>query len=265
MSRVCCLHDKGEIEEFLRKDVFLHIYSLGDLDDFFWQSTSWYASKDDNEIKAIALLYTEPPLPTLHAMSRRADTMRELLRSMFHILPTRFHAHLSSGVEEVFAQGCKTESFYEFYRMGLTATQSPPLNTGIDCSNVVRLGNNDLDELLELYEQAYPGNWFNPRMLETGQYYGVKVKDKLISVAGVHVYSPENKVAALGNIATHPDYRGNGYAATATAKLCHVLSEEVDYIGLNVKADNTAAVSLYKKLGFEILRPYYECTVSIGY
>jgi hypothetical protein len=37
------LHDKGEIEAFLRRDVSLHIYEIGDLDDVFWPHTTWYA------------------------------------------------------------------------------------------------------------------------------------------------------------------------------------------------------------------------------
>ena len=39
-----CLHDKKELEHFLNKDIYLHIYSIGDLDDFFWPYTIWYGS-----------------------------------------------------------------------------------------------------------------------------------------------------------------------------------------------------------------------------
>ena len=36
------LRDKNKIESFLRKNPFLHIYGLVDLDDFFWPRTTWY-------------------------------------------------------------------------------------------------------------------------------------------------------------------------------------------------------------------------------
>ena len=69
-------------------------------------------------------------------------------------------------------------------------------------------------------------------------------------------------VAPLGNIVTHPGYRSRGYAKSVTAQLCRSLSEHVNHIGLNVKANNAAAIALYHKLGFEITTPYYECTIS---
>lgn len=255
-----CLHSKKEIEAFLRKNVYLHIYSIGDLDDFFWQNTVWYALKKGGAIQAIALLYTEPAFPALHAMSEEEGIMRELLQSIFHILPGQFHAHLSPGVAEVFKKQCEIKSHEKHYKMALKSISFPG---DVDCSQAVALTKRDLDEMLRLYEEGYPGNYFNPRMLETGQYFGVRIENRLVSVAGVHVYSEKYKVAALGNIATHPDYRGNGFGKSVTARLCQSLSEYVDHIGLNVKADNTTAVSLYEKLGFEIVSPFYECMISI--
>ena len=52
------LRNRNEIETFLRKNVPLHIYSIGDLDDFFWQDSEWYALKEGDEIRALALIYT---------------------------------------------------------------------------------------------------------------------------------------------------------------------------------------------------------------
>ena len=86
--------------------------------------------------------------------------------------------------------------------------------------------------------------------------------DKLVSVAGVHVYSEAYKVAALGNITTHPAYRGQGLARIVTARLCRSLLETVDYIGLNVKVDNQSAISLYQRLGFEPVCTYHEYMVE---
>ena len=54
---VCFLYDRKEIETFLRKNTFLHIYGIGDLDDFFWPCTTWYALRENQSIKAIILLY----------------------------------------------------------------------------------------------------------------------------------------------------------------------------------------------------------------
>ena len=108
----------------------------------------------------------------------------------------------------------------------------------------------DLPDLLRLYAEAYPGNWFDRRMLETGHYVGVRRDGRVLAVAGVHVWSPVYRVAALGNVTTHPDVRGRGLATAAVAALCRRLLETVDVVTLNVKADNAPAVAVYERLGF---------------
>jgi len=256
----CSMHDKAQIEAFLRKNVYLHIYSIGDLDDFFWHNTVLYAGKDGDDIPALAMLYTVPPVPTLHAMCEQQDPMVKLLRSVLHLLPGRFHAHLSPGLAEVLDEHGNIESSTEHYKMALS---NKSRLSGVDCSQAVRLTAKDLDEMLRLYEEAYPDNWFDPRMLETGQYFGIRKENRLVSVAGVHVYSQQYKVASLGNVVTHPNYRGKGLATSATARLCQSLTKTVDHIGLNVKADNQAAMSLYEKSGFEKVSRYYECMISV--
>jgi ribosomal protein S18 acetylase RimI-like enzyme len=80
----------------------------------------------------------------------------------------------------------------------------------------------------------------------------------LVSVAGVHVVSLHYRVAALGNITTRPALRGRGYARRVTAHLCQSLAQRVDHIGLNVKADNAAALACYRRLGFQTIGQYEE-------
>jgi predicted GNAT family acetyltransferase len=99
-------------------------------------------------------------------------------------------------------------------------------------------------------------------MLQTGQYFGLRVDRQLISAAGVHVYSEQYRVAAVGNVVTHPAYRNKGYGRLVTARLCQSLLTKVRHVGLNVKADNEATLACYSKLGFEIVAPYGEFTVE---
>lgn len=257
--KAICLHTKSEIEAFLRRYTFLHLFAIGDLDDFFWQYTTWYALKDNEQIKEIVLLYTGTALPTLLGLTGEpAGSMRELLQSVMHLLPKRFYAHFSGDLAAVFAESYRVQSHGEYYKMALT--DELPLND-IDTSEVIGLSQSDVSDLEGLYRVSYPGNWFDPRMLETGYYYGIRRDADLVSVAGVHVYSPVYKVAALGNITTHPDFRGQGLAVAVTAKLCKSLSPTVDHIGLNVKAENMSALSCYERLGFERIASYQECSL----
>ncbi len=255
------LDDKNEIQSFLKDNIFLHIYSLGDLDDFFWPYTTWYGLKSDGRLKAVILLYAGSGLPTVLALADNIEPMKALLNSTVHRLPPKFYTHLSPGLEEIFRREFQIESHGEHYKMAL---QNNSALQAIDCSKVKRLLPEDLDDIIRCYSLAYPDNWFDPRMLETGMYFGLEKENCLRSIAGVHVYSRQYNVAALGNIATDPDYRGRGLAKLVTAKLVQSLSDHIDYIGLNVKSDNHHAIRLYEKLGFKVIGTYYEYAVEPG-
>lgn len=261
--KTICIHDRDSIEAFLRHNTFLHLYSLGDLDDFFWHYTTWYALIEQQQIQQIVLLYTGTSLPVLLGLTQElTNSMKELLRSIAHLLPKRFYAHLSGDVVSVFADDYHIESHGLHDKMALTNISCLD---AVDTSNVIALTQSDLGDLKELYRVSYPGNWFEPRMLATGYYYGLRCGNNLVSVAGVHVYSKHYKVAALGNITTHPKFRGQGLAKVVCAKLCQALLQTVDRIGLNVKADNKSAIACYSKLGFEPIATYEEYSLELKY
>jgi ribosomal protein S18 acetylase RimI-like enzyme len=262
LADVVCLHAKDEVEGFCRQNPFLHLYALGDLDDFFWPHTVWYALRDGDRVRQLVLLYTDCSLPTVLACADQAvGPMRDLLRALLPLLPRRFYAHLTAGLEDVLAEAYRMQPHGAHHKMGLT---DPSRVAGWDGHEVAALSPADADDLRALYEASYPGNWFVPRMLETGCYFGVRRGSALVSVAGVHVYSREYKVAALGNVTTRPDVRGQGLATAVTARLCQeLLRVGIEHIGLNVKADNRSAIACYQKLGFERVADYGEYTLEL--
>jgi len=251
-----CLHSKQDIAEFFQRNPFLHLYAIGDLDDFFWPYTIWYALKNQQEITQIALLYTGTPLPTLLGLSEQPlDGMRALLEDIKHLLPRGFYAHLSGDLVAALAQDYNARSLGVHYKMALL--DEAPLQR-VDSSRVIPLSMADQAELEAFYRASYPDNSFDPRMLATGRYYAIRQGNSLASVAGIHVYSPHYRVATLGNVTTHPQHRGKGLATAVCAKLCQALLTSVDHVGLNVKADNLSAIACYERLGFERSATYEE-------
>ncbi|MCH9684202.1 MAG: GNAT family N-acetyltransferase [Deltaproteobacteria bacterium] len=248
--------DREPIERFARRDLGMHLYELGDLDPFFWPHTQWFGlPRADGELAALALLYGSPQIPTLLALGRQdSEATAQLLAAIAPRIPLPVYAHLVPGQLTILGDRVRPQAHGLHLKMEHRDRDRLALRT----DDVDRLGPSDHDDLLELYGRSYPGNWFDARMLETGQYYGIRSEGALVCVAGVHVYSPRYRVAALGNVTTDPGARGRGLARRATARLCRSLYATVDTIGLNVHADNQAAIACYRSLGFETIGEYEE-------
>lgn len=248
MAKTIYVHDKAHIEAFLRRDPILHMFGLGDLDDFYWPYTSWYALTDEDEIQQLILTYIDAPVLVMMALTNeRLEQMQQLLASIIHLLPPRLYVHLSPGLADVLATSYHAHPRGNFLKMALANFDGfDKVNT----SAVTQLTIKDLPKIERFYQESYPENDFNTRMLQTGRYFGVFRDGRLMGIAGIHVYSPQYRVAVLGNIATHPDFRRQGVATAVTARLCQSLMETVDHIGLLVHANNTNAIACYARLGF---------------
>jgi ribosomal protein S18 acetylase RimI-like enzyme len=254
------IRDKARIVDFLQRDPDLHLYEIGDLDPFFWPHTRWYGLEDDaGQLEAVALLYSATSLPVLLALGRELAPVASLLEAIRPDLTAPFYAHLSPGLVGVLERHFACASHGVHLKMSLA---DPTRIYDADTSDAPRLEPRGLSEVEEFYRRSYPGNWFDPRMLSTGQYFGIREDGALVSVAGVHVYSPDFGVAALGNIATLPSHRGRGLAGRVTARLCTSLLQTASRIGLNVKADNLGAIACYQRLGFSRVASYEEFMVG---
>lgn len=237
------VHDRDELARLLRPDAALHAYELGDLDAEQWPFTTWYRLDD-----AVALVYHGSTVPTLIALHRpdRLPAVTALLDAMAPVLPARFVAHVTAGAQAALAAHVDLQSRGPHLKMSLTGAGRL---AGIEPDGE-RLGPEDLSELLRFYEGAYPGGWFLPRMLTTGPYVGIRREGALVAVAGSHIWSPAYGVAALGNVATRPDLRGQGLGTAVVAQWCRLAAVSVEHVALNVKADNAPALRLYERLGF---------------
>jgi ribosomal protein S18 acetylase RimI-like enzyme len=251
------IHDKTQLESYFRQTPFLHIYEIGDLDDFFWPHTIWFGQENDGELEAVSLLYTpfNPPIALFLAAPESHPAMRELINDSAHLLPESIYVHISDGLQDTLAQHFSLQSHGLHFIMALSETTAL---LDFDTTITEPLTSQDEAEISALFNTNHPENAFDPRMLETGQFFGIRQKGQLVSVGGIHAYSAHYRVAAVGNVLTAPHARGQGFGSQVTARVCQSLLESTDHIGLNVKYDNVAAIHTYKKLGFEIIASYEE-------
>ncbi|RJQ07345.1 MAG: GNAT family N-acetyltransferase [Dehalococcoidia bacterium] len=131
-------------------------------------------------------------------------------------------------------------------RMSVTRGDFAPVN-GL----TRRLRGRDAGRINWLYSiEGGRGRYF-PNAIEQAIYYGVVEGDLLVAVAGTHIVAPNEGVAVVGNVFTHPEYRGRGYAERVTSAVTAELFERgCSEVVLTVDPQNTPAVAAYTHLGF---------------
>lgn len=244
------LRDRDRLEAYLQRDPIRHVYAIGDLDPAFWPHTRWWAAEREGELEAVVLLYARLKVPTCLALTDNVQAMRPLFQQLVSVLPDVVYLHLEPGLRDIAEARWSLADHGLHLRMSLTDRSRAERALTTDPIRV--LGPSDAAEVLSFYERAFPEHWFDPRTLESGLYVGIERGGALAAVAGVHVWSDQLCVAALGNIATMPEYRGQGLGFQTTAALCKRLLDRGWSIGLNVAASNAPAVHIYEKLGFTV-------------
>lgn len=101
-----------------------------------------------------------------------------------------------------------------------------------------------------LYNTEGAPTFYSAAHIDSSFYHGVFYDGRLVAVAGTHVVSPEEGVAVVGNVFTHPRYRGRGYATLATGSTTAAILETCKDVVLTVDPRNIPAVRAYWRLGY---------------
>ena len=116
-------------------------------------------------------------------------------------------------------------------------------------AQVERLLPVEVSELNRLYQLGFAA-WLPSSAIAEGVYYGIRVNGRLVAAAGTHVISRSARLAVVGNVLTHTDHRGRGYAKAVTSAVTAELLRYCDEVVLNVRSDNPPAIQAYTRLGF---------------
>lgn len=122
-----------------------------------------------------------------------------------------------------------------------------------------RMKEADLRHVQDIEVLSYSSPWsestFRGEIQNTSISYPLVVVDKPENrIVGYIIYWHIKEDVQVNNIAVHPDFRGKGIGK---AMMKHILEktrkEGAAFVHLEVRMSNTAALALYKRLGFEVL------------
>jgi GNAT superfamily N-acetyltransferase len=232
--------DTRELEKILREDPIWSAYALADLEPEHEPFCTWML--DDH---ALLLIYRRLE-PTVLYMQGEPASLAALLPEVpvgtyqFSCLPE--HKLL---IDQFF----QDVSFQDMWRMVFTGAHVKPEVGGLQLKGLGEDALMDIERLIADHQDAPDA--FIPEQLSSGVFYGVYDRSRLVALSGTHVCSTRYNLAAVGNVFTDPDYRGNGFAAMTTQAVIHDLSSEgIETIVLNVAQANTPAIKTYERIGF---------------
>jgi len=251
--RVCPLNDLAAIEAYLDTHRLWSAYALGDLDPGYREKCEWFGAQDEGgSLRALALVYhgLEPPalltMGDAHGIALILGAALRAPRLYVGVLDEHLpalRAHYRLGDHE------------PMWRMALRPDDFRPRRGAV--THLTPQYTRDLKELYALGG----GDAFTPGQVFDGAFFGIEERGRLVAAAGTHVLSETRAAAAVGNVFTHPDYRGRGYAEITTSAVCaDLIQRGIRTLVLNVAQSNAVAIHVYEKLGFKKIMPFVEGT-----
>jgi ribosomal protein S18 acetylase RimI-like enzyme len=245
--------DRDEIAAYLRTDRRYAAYALGDLDSAASGRCSWGIAYDaQNQPTALAMHHDGLVPQPLFLMGDPAGC-RAVLAS---VIKPRDAFFQSTEALDVAAA-----DLYELERATVLLRMVVDVQTFVPTAGAAqRLSASDIDDLNRLYQLGFRAG-FAQAILDDAVYYGVRIRGRLVSAAGTHVINRREGIAVVGNVMTHADYRGHGFARMVTGAVTADLLQQVPDVALNVHADNGSAIAAYSRLGY---REYCRLTERLG-
>jgi ribosomal protein S18 acetylase RimI-like enzyme len=235
--------DRAMLRAFLETDRLYSAYALCDLDDREFLRTRWGVALAGGEPIAVVLQYAGYSPQPIFVMGEP----RGIEAILADVIKPRT-AYVAARTEHLAAVAAnyRVESGPAMLRMWVDGEHFRPF-----AADVQRLLPVEIGELNRLYQLGF-ASWLPATAISDGLYYGIRVGGRLVSAAGTHVISPAAKLAVVGNVMTHADFRGRGYATAVTAAVTAGLLKYCDQVVLNVRADNPPALAAYRRLGYQV-------------
>lgn len=256
--------DTANIERILRKDPVWSGYALADLSPTFAPHCNWTvasidsASIDGTQAEGLVLFFDllDPTaIVTVGDVAAVERAFEEALLPEKIYLNVREHHFPVVQRHYGFPNGT-----IGYKRMHLPLSQDS--TAWQDDEQTVRLTPEDESRMRALYANGGPftPDAFDTYQVENGIFFGIEDDaGALLAAGGTHIVAHEQRVAAIGNMYTHPDARGQGLAGQVLRSIVKTLrADGIELIILNVAQANAKAQRIYERHGFVVHCPYIE-------
>jgi len=233
--------DRTVLHAFLGQDRLYAAYAICDLEEREFGRTRWGAAYDGDQLVAVGLEYTGPTPQPLFVMGS-PEGISAVLRDV--IRPRAAYIAAQTSMLPAVEAHYRVDPGPQMVRMWVDRARFRPYPATVE-----RLLPLEIGELNKLYQLGF-ASWLPSSAIGDGVYYGMRVNGRLVAAAGTHVVSPAARLAVVGNVLTHLDYRGRGFATAVTGAVTAELLRTCDQVVLNVRADNPPAINAYRRLGY---------------
>ena len=235
------VQDVAEIRDFLSGRRPYAAYALGQLEPALFRQTDWWASSSSGGVGL--MLHSRGGLGNATFAMGESGALEALLR----LHPGPRHTFLTCEPHhlETMLRHFDLDQRQTMIRMSVTAEPFRPID-----GPVRRLTGADARAINQLYRTDGVPSYYSARQIDDSVYFGVERDGALIAVAGTHVISWTSRIAVVGNVYTHPRYRGRHFAQCTTSAVTEHLLASCDDIVLSVDPTNTPAVRAYERLGY---------------
>ena len=239
---VRALTDRDQIRTILEGRRPYAAYALGQLEPMLFRQTDWWLSS--SAANQALMLHSRGGLGNATFAMGEAGALDALMS----VHPGPRHTFLTCEPHhlETMLRHFDLDQRQTMIRMHATSNSFQPID-----GPVRRLTGADARAINRLYRTEGAPSFYSAKQIDDSVYFGVERDGALIAVAGTHVISHASAIAVLGNVYTHPHYRGQRFAQCTTAAVTEQLLGFVRDVVLSVDPTNAAAVRAYERLGYK--------------
>ena len=201
--------DKALLRAFLERDRLFAAYAICDLEEREFARTRWGVALDGRRARRASSSST-PARRRSRCSSMGRDGRHRGDPARPDPAADRLRRRARRGSCPAIETAYRVDPGPPMVRMWVDRAHFRPYP-----ATVQRLLPVEIGELNRLYQLGF-ASWLPSTAIADGVYYGLRVNGRLVAAAGTHVVSHAARLAVVGNVLTHADYRGRGFATAVT-------------------------------------------------